>query len=45
MGFPVPKGQVLDLLRSMDENFDGKISYKEMKLYLASVGFDVEKLE
>jgi Ca2+-binding EF-hand superfamily protein len=45
MGFPVPKGQVLELLRKADDNFDGRITYKELKLHLVSLGFDVEKLE
>jgi hypothetical protein len=45
MGFAVPSGQVLDLLRKMDDNFDGKVSYKEIKQYLSRIGFNVEALE
>lgn len=45
MGFTIKYEQVLELVGQMDENFDGRISYHEMRDYLASLGFDIDELE
>jgi Ca2+-binding EF-hand superfamily protein len=42
MGFTINQEQVFELLRSMDQNFDGRISYTEFKLHLSSLGFNLD---
>jgi len=32
-------------MRQMDDNFDGRLSYKELKDHIQSLGFDVDELE
>jgi Ca2+-binding EF-hand superfamily protein len=32
-------------MMTMDDNFDGKISYQELKNYIDSLGFDIKSLE
>lgn len=32
-------------MKTMDENFDGRISYQELKNHFASLGFDTNELE
>ena len=31
-------------MKTMDENFDGKISYTELKEHIKKLGFDVEDI-
>ena len=45
MGFTISQQQVYELLCRMDDNFDGKISYNELKNYIDSLGFDIKSLE
>jgi len=41
MGFTITEGQVLELMRSMDENFDGRISYNELRAHIMKLGFEI----
>lgn len=46
MGFTISGEQVFNLVRLIDENFDGKISYQEMRDHLQNtLNYDVEELE
>jgi len=45
LGFTISEGQVYELMRQMDDNFDGRLSYKELKDHIQSLGFDVDELE
>jgi calcium-dependent protein kinase len=45
MGFTIKLEQVIELVTTMDENFDGRISYQEMRDHLASLNFNVAELE
>lgn len=45
MGFTISQEQVYELLCRMDDNFDGKISYGELRDYIDSLGFDMKSLE
>jgi hypothetical protein len=45
MGFTITKEQTLELMQRMDDNFDGRISYSELKAHIESLGFDVAELE
>lgn len=42
MGFTINQEQVFELMRTMDQNFDGRISYNELKLHFSSLGFDLD---
>ena len=43
MGFLITEEQVFELMRQMDDNFDGRISYNELKQHILSLGFQVDK--
>jgi serine/threonine protein kinase/Ca2+-binding EF-hand superfamily protein len=43
MGFMITEQQVFEVLRQMDENFDGKVSYNELRDYILRLGFDIDK--
>lgn len=43
MGFTISEHEVYELLRQMDENFDGRISYKELRDHIKSLGFSLIK--
>lgn len=45
MGFTITQEQVYDLMRIMDDNFDGRISYAELRQHIESLGFDIAKIE
>jgi hypothetical protein len=45
MGFTITKEQTLELMQRMDDNFDGRISYSELKAHIETLGFDVDELE
>ena len=32
-------------MMSLDENFDGKLSYSELRAHIDSLGFDIAQLE
>ena len=42
LGFTISIKEVTDLMCSMDENFDGKLSYAELKSHLEKLGFDLD---
>lgn len=44
MGFTIKYEQVLSLIKTMDENFDGRITYKELCNHLENLGFDMKEL-
>lgn len=41
LGFTISEAQVFELMRQMDENFDGRISYKELREHIQSLGFNI----
>jgi len=43
MGFMITEEQVFELMRQMDENFDGRISYNELKTHILRLGFTLDK--
>mmetsp|Transcript_42491 Transcript_42491/g.65168 ORF Transcript_42491/g.65168 Transcript_42491/m.65168 type:complete len:178 (-) Transcript_42491:5338-5871(-) len=43
MGFLITEEQVFELMRQMDENFDGRISYKELRQHILRLGFHLDK--
>lgn len=43
MGFLITEEQVFELMRQMDDNFDGRISYNELKQHILRLGFDLDK--
>ena len=43
MGFPISEEQVFELMRQMDDNFDGRISYNELKQHILKLGFNLDK--
>ena len=43
MGFMITEEQVFELMRQMDENFDGRISYNELKAHILRLGFSLDK--
>ena len=43
MGFLITEEQVFELMRQMDENFDGRISYNELKQHILRLGFHLDK--
>jgi Ca2+-binding EF-hand superfamily protein len=43
MGFLITEEQVFELMRQMDENFDGRISYNELKQHILRLGFQLDK--
>ena len=45
MGFTISSNQVYVLMRSLDSNFDGRISYEELRAHIDKLGFDITELE
>ena len=45
MGFTITQEQVFELMKVMDDNFDGRISYAELRTYIEKLGFDIAKIE
>jgi Ca2+-binding EF-hand superfamily protein len=45
MGFTITQEQVFELMQVMDDNFDGRISYSELRAYIEKLGFDIAKIE
>jgi len=43
MGFLITEEQVFELMRQMDDNFDGRISYKELRQHILRLGFSLDK--
>ena len=43
MGFLITEEQVFELMRQMDDNFDGRISYNELKSHILRLGFEWDK--
>lgn len=43
MGFLITEEQVFELMRQMDENFDGRLSYNELKQHVLRLGFQLDK--
>lgn len=43
MGFLITEEQVFELMRQMDENFDGRISYSELRAHILRLGFQLDK--
>lgn len=43
MGFIITEEQVFELMRQMDDNFDGRISFAELKKHILKLGFPVDK--
>lgn len=43
MGFLITEEQVFELMRQMDENFDGRISYNELKAHILRLGFEWDR--
>jgi Ca2+-binding EF-hand superfamily protein len=43
MGFLITEEQVFELMRQMDENFDGRISYTELRAHILRLGFQLDK--
>jgi hypothetical protein len=41
LGFTITIKEVRNLMMSMDENFDGKLSYAELKAHIEKLGFDL----
>ena len=45
MGFTINQNQVYQLMMSLDENFDGKLSYSELRQHIDKLGFNIAELE
>ena len=45
MGFTICQEQVFELMKTMDDNFDGRISYKELKDHFTALGFSALELD
>ena len=45
MGFTITRAEVYQLMLSLDQNFDGKISYAELREHIDHLGFDILSLE
>ena len=45
LGFKITLKEVENLMSSMDENFDGKLSYAELKAHLEKLGFDLDEFK
>ena len=45
MGFTINQNQVYQLMMSLDENFDGKLSYQELRAHIDKLGFNIANLE
>ena len=45
MGFTITENQVYQIMLSLDDNFDGKLSYEELRQHIDKLGFDIGKLE
>jgi len=45
MGFTITQEQVFELMKTMDDNFYGRISYNEMRAHFANLGFEVKEFE
>lgn len=45
MGFTITITQVNDLMSRLDENFDGRVSYIELRRHIEKLGFDISGLE
>ena len=44
MGFTITQEQVFELMKTMDDNFDGRISYNEMKQHFEDkLGFQIDE--
>jgi Ca2+-binding EF-hand superfamily protein len=43
MGFVITEDQVFELMKQMDDNFDGRISFNELKKHIIRLGFSVDK--
>lgn len=43
MGFLITEEQVFELMRQMDDNFDGRISYNELRGHILRLGFELDK--
>jgi Ca2+-binding EF-hand superfamily protein len=43
MGFLISEEQVFELMRQMDDNFDGRISYAELRAHILRLGFQLDK--
>ena len=41
LGFTVSEQQVYEIMRQMDENFDGRISYNELRNYIQGLGYNL----
>lgn len=45
MGFTITQEQVYKLMMSLDENFDGRIAYHELRHHIEKIGFSIADLE
>jgi Ca2+-binding EF-hand superfamily protein len=43
MGFMITEEQVFELMRQMDDNFDGRISFAEIKKHILRLGFKLDR--
>ena len=42
MGFTITEEQVYQIMVSLDENFDGKLSYAELRAHIDKLGFNID---
>jgi Ca2+-binding EF-hand superfamily protein len=42
LGFTISEAQVYEIMRQMDENFDGRISFQELRRHIKHLGFEIE---
>lgn len=39
LGFTISEQQIYEIMRQMDDNFDGRISFSELKMHISKLGF------
>ena len=42
LGFTISEQQIYEIMRQMDENFDGRISYQELRMHIKDLGFSLD---
>lgn len=45
MGFTISLSQVYELMCKLDENFDGRVSYAELRAHIEKLGFDMRVVD
>jgi Ca2+-binding EF-hand superfamily protein len=44
IGFQIGLEKIYEIMKNIDENFDGRISYKELAAYIRTLGIQVDDL-